>query len=718
MINRLIILVSLLLNAFYLVAQVSESDSLEKQLNQYRSSDTFKVELLNTLALSLYNSDSNRAFFYSKESGKLADSLNYEKGKVENLLFYGRYYYDNTNYYEALNYFNQALELSESLKYKRGTMKSLHSLGNIYYTQTNYHQALECYQKSMDLAVEIKDNETYLRLLNNIGSVYMIQKNYEKALEWQFKALKIAEQLKDSGGVSLCLTNIGIDYDELKEFDKALEYYYRSLEIDEKSNNKPGILYNLNSIGYTYYEQNKFSLAIEYFNKAMEKAEELGDEYMKSNIFMNFGSINFKQGNFSNAIKDLNKSLKIAQKLGVLDSQSEVYKILSEIYVATHNYSKAYVNYKLYTIFHDSIFNGANIKKITELEYTYKYEKEKQAAELEQSKKDAVNAEKMKRQKVILFSFITGFIIMILFLIIVIRFNGLIRRSNAILKIQKDEIEIKNKELFEANENITSSINYASRIQQAILPSNEILKKYLPDYFLLHKPRDIVSGDFFWISNIENKTIIAAVDCTGHGVPGAFMSMLGSTLLNEIVNKEYITHPGVILQHLRKEIIRSLHQRGEFGEQKDGMDLVLSVIDFDSLILEFSGANNPLYIIRDSENKKLNNANQYVYNGKILYEIKGDKMPISYSDVMEKFTVHEIELTKGDQIYLFSDGFADQFGGQADKKLNYKNFRRLLLESCTKTMIEQRIWIEKEFEQWRGDISQTDDILVVGIRIT
>ncbi|OFY65446.1 MAG: hypothetical protein A2V64_10545, partial [Bacteroidetes bacterium RBG_13_43_22] len=277
-----------------------------------------------------------------------------------------------------------------------------------------------------------------------------------------------------------------------------------------------------------------------------------------------------------------------------------------------------------------------------------------------------------------------------------------VTERTAQLKSTLDIVNSQKLEIETTHGQIKDSINYAKYIQTAILPGKEFLDMHLKDYFVLFQPKDVVSGDFYWATFIENLTIIAAVDCTGHGVPGAFMSMLGAALLNEIINKEYITHPGVILRRLRKEIIRSLHQRGETGELKDGMDLSLCAIDFVSMKLQFAGANNPLYIVRKSDGKKIDAVNHIESGKHILYEIKGDRMPISIHESMKEFTMHEIELLKGDMLYLFSDGFADQFGGGEGKKLHYMAFRKILLEHAGESMEKQKLNLEKTFFEWKG----------------
>lgn len=283
---------------------------------------------------------------------------------------------------------------------------------------------------------------------------------------------------------------------------------------------------------------------------------------------------------------------------------------------------------------------------------------------------------------------------------------------------QRDVVISQKNEIEKINTEITDSIRYAKYIQSSILPKEEQLESFLGDHFILYNPKDIVSGDFYWTSNIDNKTIIAAADCTGHGVPGAFMSMLGTTLLNEIINKEHITDPGDILNRLRREVINSMKQKGERGEQKDGMDIALCTLDSENMKLQFAGANNPLYLIRKSNLLSVGELRCESDGDDCLYEIKGDLMPIGIYDRMEDFTVHEIEIYKGDTIYLFSDGFPDQFGGPDRKKFGYKQFREMLLRYSSATMAEQKIILEKTLDEWMGNNSQIDDILIIGFRIS
>jgi len=290
----------------------------------------------------------------------------------------------------------------------------------------------------------------------------------------------------------------------------------------------------------------------------------------------------------------------------------------------------------------------------------------------------------------------------------IIRLRRKNERLEQIVRERTAEIRAKNIELERQKKEITDSIHYAQRIQHAVLPGLDIIKEKIPEYFILLKPRDIVSGDFYWLSDTGRKIVIVAADCTGHGVPGAFMSMLGVSFLNKIVNEDRITEASNILNDIREDVIRSLQQTGKEGEQKDGMDMGLCVIDFDQMTMEFAGAHNPLYFIRDNE----------------LNETKADRMPIAFHELQTEFTSHKIQLKKGDCFYMFSDGYADQFGGPEGKKFKYKALKELLMSIKDKPMNEQKELLDQTLQDWIAGadpegqpFEQVDDILIVGVRI-
>jgi len=290
-----------------------------------------------------------------------------------------------------------------------------------------------------------------------------------------------------------------------------------------------------------------------------------------------------------------------------------------------------------------------------------------------------------------------------------------------VIQKQKAIVDQKNIIIEQKNKDITDSITYAKRIQEAILTSGEHCKKILPQHFILFKPKDIVSGDFYWAyASHNNNAIWTVADCTGHGVPGAFMSMIGSSLLNEIVIEKGITTANDILNELKSHIIKALGQTGVTGETRDGMDASLCIWHKDTNILEFAGAYNPLYIVRNQQSAVgLRTADCQLPTADCeLIEIKADKQPIGYHpDKNSPFTRQEIQLQAGDTIYLFSDGYADQFGGEKSKKFSYKKFKDLLLSIQDRAMVEQKQILDETIEKWRGQQEQIDDICVIGVRI-
>ena len=331
----------------------------------------------------------------------------------------------------------------------------------------------------------------------------------------------------------------------------------------------------------------------------------------------------------------------------------------------------------------------------------------------EQDSKIKVQLEAIEKQKLILY-----FVILALLLVSCLGYyiyrgykikkeaNIKLEEKNRTISLQKDEIE-KQRDLAAAQRDqisyqkrhIEDSIMYAKRIQTALIPSLELFSDKL-EHFVLYKPLAIVSGDFYWVSTQSNPQVIISADCTGHGVPGAFMSMLGVTMLNEIVNGKHILMPDQIIENLRQGIIKSLKQVAEEDSIKDGMDIAVCLIDFENNTLWFAGANSPLYLVRNGE----------------LIHYRGDKMPVAIHYKMEPFTLHKIDLLKGDAFYVFSDGYADQFGGPNQKKFMSMQLRETLVAMSGVPMLQQGERLNKIFEEWRGDSPQIDDVTLIGVR--
>ncbi|MFC2104318.1 tetratricopeptide repeat protein [Bacteroidota bacterium] len=694
-----------------------------------------------------YLSDYEKALENYRESLIIYEELGDKDGIAYNLLCIGIIYHYQDSYDKAIEYYQKSLVIYEEINDEDKIAYIANNTGLIYFVQSDYSKALEYYHKALKICEKIGDKEDIAKNLEQIGVVYSIQINNNKALEYYQKSLEINKEINNIKGQAGNLENIGIVYSDQGDYKKALEYYYKALKINKEIYNEFEVSSNLTNIAAVYLYQKKYSKAIEYFEEVLRVNEKNEDKYTVCLVLGNLASIYNNLKEYNKSITFAKKSLDMAKSLEALDLEKEAYNHLSDAYKGLNNFKKSLEYKDLYILINDSVFNNEKTKAIAEMNTLYETEKKEkqiiqQQAELKtsqlQTEKEKAEKEKQQTQRNM---FIVAFGLMIILAVFVFRSYRQKNKANILLAEQKQEIAEANEELNQQNEEITAqrdqieeqrdtvimqkekieeihneiseSINYATRLQGAILPESQSLDNYLSEYFVLFKPKDKVSGDFYWWSHIENHTIITAADCTGHGVPGAFMSMLGISFLREIVQKEYITHTGIILRKLRKEIIKSLKQKGETGEQKDGMDMAIVSINHETNMVQFSGANNPLYVLTKRKLKDLEPLKDF----ESFYEIKPDKMPIAIYEKMDNFTTHEIQLEKGDQLFMFSDGYMDQFGGPKGKKFKYKQFKQLLSENRDKPMNDQMTVLDKTFEAWKGNVEQVDDIVVLGVKI-
>jgi serine phosphatase RsbU (regulator of sigma subunit) len=435
-----------------------------------------------------------------------------------------------------------------------------------------------------------------------------------------------------------------------------------------------------------------------------------------------------RQGDFVSSISTYKKAEQTANELEALYVLGDIYRGLSLSYAAISDYGNAY-NYLFQKHEIDSSLISSSEERKTELmNFTndiLKQEKEVAIEVLE--KQSLIEQLKSKRQRAIIITVVS---IGIFILFLAIRFYNqtrYIKGINVKIKTQRDEIESQRDEIEEQRDEVEAqrdqlqtnrdvvvkqkneiieSINYAKRIQSAMLPPEQYVSELLNENFIFYRPRDIVSGDFYWIKQVKQYIILLAADCTGHGVPGAFLSMLGISFLDEIVQRREITQANQILNNLRKQFKFSLRQNGQRDESKDGMDMALCILDLGNMKMQYAGANNPLYLIRDVNDKPE------------LKEIKADRMPIGYYQGKDRsFVNHEIQLEIGDTFYIFTDGFIDQKGGKDNKKFMSKNFRNLLLDIHDQAMHDQKDILDRSLSEWMGNKSQMDDILVIGVRV-
>jgi len=678
------------------------------------------------------------------------------------------YFYESFNSDSAIFFYNKAIELADK-NFKLQSQKnqqflllkanSLRYIGIVHRNQGNYDKAIEFYLKSLKIYEEINDKKGMSSCYNSLGIIQSDQVNYEKALEYLFKALKINEELKDIIGMSKCYNNLGAIFKLQNNYDKATEFYAKALEINEKLGKKEFIPGNYNNLGMIQYDIGNYDKAMEYYLISLKKHEEINDKSgiiaSNVNICLLFSiladsatlSESQRLRYLNRAIEFGTRAYELALEIKSISRENEAADCLMRAYKKLGNFKKSMEYAEIFISTKDSMFSEEKTKSLAEMGAKYESEKREltilklEKEKLLQNETLARKEAESKKQRILIFSFLAGFLIILVFSIFLYRLflqkkkaNVIIARKNQSLEIayseintqkeeitsQRDEIEAhrdklheQNHILFEQKKEITDSINYAKRIQNAVLPETDILQMILGEHFLLFKPKDIVSGDFYWATIINNWQILTVADCTGHGVPGAFMSMLGVSFINEIVRKEEVSQANQVLNHLRLRIINSMKQKGISGEQKDGMDISLCVINLENQYLQFAGANNPLWIVRNNDNKKM----PPFEKGASLEELKPDKMPIAIYERMDDFTNHERQLNEGDIIYLMSDGYEDQFGGPKHKKFLSKNLKQLLIDNCQLQMEGQKQILEKTLNEWIGNGEQIDDITILGIKI-
>jgi len=453
--SNIIFLILILLSSLLRInAQIPEIDNLEILLQKHIETDTARVNLLNQLAYKSYSTDIDKTLKYAEEARELADKLNFLNGKAESLNLMGAYYYVKSDYLQSLDNYQKSLKINQEIKNKRRISSCLNNIGLIHWRQDKYLQALEYFQKSLTIDKALGDKRGISKRLNNIGLIHKTQDNYSQALEYYQKSLIINKEISDKRGVSMCLNNMGSLYLNQEKYAQAHDYFQESLKINREIGYKRGISVCLMNIGSILLEEGDYSNALDYCQKALKIYEDMDDKHGISSSYINIGAVYFKENNYSKALDYTLKSLEIASELDLISNQKETHLQLSEIYATTKNFKKAYKNYMLYKELSDSLFNEKKIKKITGLEYQYEYEKEKQASELKQQKKDAINTEELKQQKIVRNSFIFAFTLMLLLVFVVLRSFLQKRKINRILLEQKNKIEEKHTELLYKNEEI------------------------------------------------------------------------------------------------------------------------------------------------------------------------------------------------------------------------------------------------------------------------
>jgi tetratricopeptide (TPR) repeat protein len=698
------------------------------------------LESYNT-ALSIYREIGNKKGIASslgnmgnmcKNQGDYAKALDYDQkalaidqemgdtaGIARKLGNIGNIYDAQGDYIKALDFDLKALYMYVGLDDQKGIARNMGNIGIVYSEQGNYPKALDYFFKALTITKKIQDKAGISNNLSRIGTIYDEQGDQAKALEFDTLAMNMAKEMGDKNVITSNLVNIGIIYEELNDYNKALDYELKALAINTDMGDKMGIAYNLGSISVIYYALKNYPKALEYQCNALALNRETGNKYGMADCFCCMGNIYVKQKKYAMAKAYLDSALVLSMKIGEKDFTRESYLAMAQLDSATGNYKAALEDFKKFVVYRDSLVNEANTKKSVQEQMNYDFEQKQAAEKAEQDKKDAVALQERKKQNVIRNSFIAGFALMLALAFFIFRGYRQKQKANEVITQQKEEVE-KQKTLVEQqkalvdekNKDILDSIIYAKRLQDAILPPFSLIKQYLPESFVMYKPKDIVAGDFYWFEKMGDTIFIAAADCTGHGVPGALVSVVCSNALNRTVKEFRITEPGKILDKVR-ELVLETFEKSESNVQ-DGMDISLAAISYkplaSSFSVQWSGAYNSLWYIQ-------NNARPDAPFGRELKEVAADKQPIGKADRPIPFNTHNLKLQKGDTLYLFTDGYADQFGGPKGKKFKYAQFSEKLKTISHESMEEQKNILEKTFDAWKGNLEQVDDVLVIGVSV-
>jgi serine phosphatase RsbU (regulator of sigma subunit) len=630
-------------------------------------------------------------------------------------------------------YAAKALKIARPAGFLHGMQSGYNLLAQSYENQGLFSDAILYYDSSLAVTKLQNSKSEEARILLNISNVYQKTADYSTAAQYVMSSLTLQEELNDTFGIAVCRLTLGnIAYGQ-GDSKSALRNYISAMELNRKSaQNKVFEASTVANIGSVLDEQGSYDSALVFFRQALAMFNDLQADAKAASAYNNVGACLFHLGQFDSALyfmhvaRAMNEQLQrpdgltssllglgnVHDSLGHRDSAFYYYRLsyrismqhnLKEDLLMTykrlaHEFEKAgnadsALHYlRRYIDLNELIHGEDEMRKLEQEGQNYSIRKKQE--EMKQQDAQAQLDQEHLQNKI---SLLAGgvAILILLSLLLFSRFRAKQQIANVLAN--------KNKEITHQKDEITDSINYAKRIQDSILAPMHIVKQVIPESFILYLPKDVVSGDFYWVEEEGGQRIFASVDCTGHGVPGALMSVVGFNLLNRAVKEMHLTKPSDILRELDYGVNKLLRQSDSENTVKDGMDISLCSYHPETRMLQYAGAFNPLYIVRNGE----------------LSQVKADKSPIGVNvdGVVDSYTNHEIAMLPGDMVYLFSDGYADQFGGPAGKKYKYNKLRELLVSISSKTVDEQQRALHGEFDSWKGHLEQVDDVLMIGLRI-
>ncbi len=585
-------------------------------------------------------------------------------------------------------------------------------MGACFQVKGDFLKAIEYYQQSLKFGENTKDDKTILVAYGNIGALYTQLGQSEKALEMSLKSLAIAEKNNYEDKLASIQNNLSILYNNFRNYEKSLSYGLKSLALYKKYNDKNGQSSSLGNIGTSYFSLKNLDKALEYYNQSYQLSKEIGNTREEATAAIDIAQVYKEKNNFRESIAYYKKAEKIAEETEELDVLSQVYQGLYECEKATKQYEKALLSYeKFMTIFRE-LNKEKNLEEVNKKAIEFEFNKRSVRDSIANADKQKItdakleaNKAQIQKDKILKMALGFGLALFLVFVIIILNRLNIIRKQKQIIEdknqqtqIQKEEIEIKNKEILD-------SINYAKRIQDGLLANLVSLEKNFgkENFFILFLPKDIVSGDFYWSTEVttpqkEELFYFACCDSTGHGVPGAFMSLLNMSLLSEAIKEEDLYNPSEVFNHIRKRLIQTIGS----GGQQDGFDGTLLCINKTNKRITYASANNGGLLIKKD---------------KTCIELDYNKMPVGKGIKTENFITHELEYNKGDTLYLYTDGYADQFGGPKGKKFKYKQLLDSLIAMQSAKFIEQENQLKQIHNDWKFEREQVDDILILGIKL-
>ncbi len=637
----------------------------------------------------------------------------------------GWYFQDIAKYEKSRESFFKALKEYQSINAYQQIADAYGNIGNAYFDVDELSNSLKYHQKSLVLNEKIAFSATDSLEIDlaergkayaytNLAAIYYILKDYDKSMEFEKASLNYEIQRDDSLGMAISYQGIGELYESMGQVDSAYYYLEYSKDLFEKDQYSYGLIRSL--ISLSHLEKDSVT-ARNYLLRALDIAIESNDNFSEISLMGKLLNENF---NLPKQTHDLfvQRILNIQQDTVIARKTYRVYRSLGSYYYRNNQFKKSS---EAYQTFISSYLKDQEVNEKSELkselirnELQLKAFTDSLKIQTEYAEKSLEDERKINKQKTIITIAIAGGVLLLGMTFFLFKSIKTKNKNNRLLNAKNQRIQDQKELVDEKNKQITDSINYAKRLQSAILPHLKDVQNEFSDLFVLFKPKDVVSGDFYWFEKKKDLLFIAASDCTGHGVPGAMVSVVCSNALNRAVNEFNLVSPSKILDKTRDIVIETFAKSGE--DVKDGMDISLCCIDKSSKTIIFSGANNPLWICRKSENVQHKEGSEIEQNGYTLLEYKGDKQPVGLYSAASEFKEVTVEYFEQDTFYLFTDGYADQFGGDEGKKLKYKTFKKMLLSQQGSDLSRQSQYFDEFINKWMGPLEQIDDICVIGFK--